>query len=432
MFGLGKKDKKKAKTDKPQMAPLGYWEEESYMIAVPRKIDRQLFTLAQDKINTIPGVIVKEISDATPEKPVVEFTLTYKGNTYTGGFYVNNFMLPPMTGQQDYYFTEEEWEELSKAEEAVTVFLKFGQNAKQSFHLQLKLLVALVPDLIGVMDESAERMLCERWVKMAAASDVTPGPSDMYVVHAVGDEDGSVWLHTHGLCRCGVSELEIVASTAEKYNGHYYIINSFASRLLDKKEEFVPGKSSIYLGVIEGNRPVVATYITWPDGLEEYPGLKLGGYEERVDGHNSLTSLIFLYASEEDENAHKLSKVDIYDEYWENNPIFFFSLEETDRLRSMARDRFDYVKKAFATGNTVILKMGLPVDDGDEGECEHIWFELKEVDGDKFKGELTQEPYRVSGIHEGDEKWFTTDELTDWIVYTENFSVTPDKAYLLA
>jgi uncharacterized protein YegJ (DUF2314 family) len=54
-----------------------------------------------------------------------------------------------------------------------------------------------------------------------------------------------------------------------------------------------------------------------------------------------------------------------------------------------------------------------------------------EFDGERFKGQLIQEPYDVSHMHEGDEGWFTVEDVTDWIIYLEEFSVAPDTAYLL-
>lgn len=413
-----------------EMAPLGYWEEESYMIAIPKELSRDVLAKAVERMSAIDGVIVKEFGQKTKEEPF-RFCISYKGEDYTGGMYVGNFTLPQMPGRQDFYFTKEEWEEMSGAQFSLTVFMKFNKDAKKSFHLQLKLMYALVPNLIGVMDESAERMLCSRWIKMAVESNVTPGPDDMYIVHAISDDSGEVWLHTHGLLRSGISELEIVASDKEHFESHYNILNSMARILLDKKDEFVPRQSSKMVGVLRGQIPVVATYIPWTEGMKEYPNLKVGGPDDRKEGHNSLTSFIFLYRSESDETAQKLSKVSIYNDILEDNPIFFFSNEETDRLRMMARERFFVVQKAAQEGHTVLLKIGLPVDEGAEGECEHIWFELDSVNGDSFVATLTQDPYNVSGIKKGDKRELTVNDVTDWMIYTSQFAVTPDKSYLL-
>jgi len=81
--------------------------------------------------------------------------------------------------------------------------------------------------------------------------------------------------------------------------------------------------------------------------LKEYKNLDLGGPQDREDGHNTKTSLIFLYKSEEDEENKVLTKVSEFNDLWGENPIFFISDEETARMKSLAMERFDYVKEEF-------------------------------------------------------------------------------------
>ena len=166
------------------------------------------------------------------------------------------------------------------------------------------------------------------------------------------------------------------------------------------------------------------------DGILEYKKLKLGGAEDRKNGHNSKTSVIFLYTSEENENNGVLSKVSLYDELWGDNPLFFFSDEETNRMKELARERFQYVKEAFKNkDNAVLIKIGLPLKE--EGKAEHIWFELLEMNEEKFKAKLTQEPYDIPDIHTGYEDWYTIEDVTDWIIYTKTCAVNPSNAYIL-
>ena len=48
-----------------------------------------------------------------------------------------------------------------------------------------------------------------------------------------------------------------------------------------------------------------------------------------------------------------------------------------------------------------------------------------------YKARLTQEPYYFPDIHTGFESWYTVDDLTDWIIYKEDMTITPDNVYLL-
>lgn len=421
---------KKNKLNNLQEAPLGYWEEKSYMLVVSEEKTEDLLKDLEDKISKIKDVKVEGESFLIDGK-AIGIKVVYKEEEYEVGFYLSPFSVPEVYLTKSFHFTEEEIEKIKNVHEAITIFMPFGKDAKTSYHLQIKLAAAISPNLIGVLDESAERMLPPKWVLMTASSKVTPSPSDLYTVQAVSGEKGEVWLHTHGLCRCGYTELEILESDVKNYNNHYNLISAFASYIIDKQGEFDPRKDGAYIGLLINRNPVVVTCLSWTEGLNEYKKLKLGNLADRENGHNSKTSIIFLYKSEEDENNKKVSKVTEYNDLWGENPIFFISNEETARMKELAIERFDLVKKELKNkDNHIIIKIGLPVDN-DKDNLEHIWFELLEVKGNKFKAKLMQEPYNVKDMHEGDEAWYEKEDITDWLIYTKEYSVTPGNAYLL-
>lgn len=408
-------------------APLGYWEKESYMIIIPKEATRTLLDGIVDRVAQIEGVEIKEKTALTEQK-VGRMKINYENEDFEIGYYPSSFSLPNFyLDDPNYYFSKGEKEEFKNAKASLTLFMKFNKDAKKSYHLQLKLAVAMVPNLIGVMDESAEKLLPKAWVEMTAKSKILPGSKDLYTVHAVTAENGEVWLHTHGLCRCDLTELEVLNSNKENYNSHYELITTFASYLIDKKIEF---EGSAYIGALLNGQPIVVTYLPWTEGLSEYKEITLGGIEDRQDGHNSRTSIIFLYKNGEDEKKKKRSKISIFNDFWNNNPLFFISNEETARMKELAMERFSFVKEAFNNKeNKIIIKIGLPVDN--ESQFEHIWFELLAFEGDRFKARLTQEPYDVENMHEGDIGWYTVQDVTDWTIYTPSFPVTPGTAYLL-
>lgn len=422
--------KKKDNKEELQEQPLGYWEKDSYMSVIPENggitLDDRIF----DRVSKIDGVELKEkysITDSEPGRMVV----SYQGEDYEVSFYPMEFSLPEMYLRGRYYFSEAEIQNLKNAKSALTIFMKFGKDAKKSYHLQLKIAVSIIPNLIGLMDESAEKIMPARLVKMLAESSVEPAPIELYTVQAVTGENDEVWLHTHGLCRCGLTELEILQSDRQNYNNHYNLISTFASYLIDKKDEFNPRENSAYIGMLLNRQPVVVTCRSWTEAIKEYKNLDLGGLKDRKDGHNSRTSVIFLYKNEEDEKRGTLTKVSEFDDKWGENPIFFISTSETDRMKALAREKFDVVKEqSLNKENQILIKVGLPVKP-EENEFEHIWFELIEFDDNKFKAKLTQEPYNVPDMHTGDIGEYTVNDVTDWIIYTPRFSVNPGNCYLL-
>lgn len=407
--------------------PLGYWEKKSYMLVVPEKVTSDLRDEIFNRVANIEGVEIKEKSDVKGNEPG-KIILDYDKEEYEVNFYIAPFSAEHyIIESSQKNFSQEEKEKLKEARWALTIAMKFNKDSKKSYHLQLKLATSMVPNAIGIMDESAEKMLSGRWAKMTANSNVTPGADDLYSVQAVQDKNGEVWLHTHGLCRCGITELEILQSNNESYNYHYNIITTFASYLIDKKEEF---RGSAYIGMLSNKQPIVVTCESWTKGLKEYKNLELGNVKDRKKGHNSKTSIIFIYKNEEDEKNKKLTKVSEFNELWGDNPIFFISNEETARMKALAMERFDIVKEeANKTENKICIKIGLPV--GGDNEFEHIWFELIEFEEDRFKAKLLQKPYNVK-MREGTEDWYTVDDVTDWVIYTSDFAINPSNVFLLA
>ena len=405
-------------------APLGYWEKESYMLVVPEEPTEELLDTVLERVSNMDEIRVLEKQELTDSEPG-KIKLSYQNEEYEVGYYPSSFSLPEFY-IKNYYFSEEELEKLRNAKTALTIFMKFNKNAKKSYHLQLKLALAMIPNMIGIMDESAEKMIPAEWAKMTAISKVLPGSNDLYTVQVVSGEGEEVWLHTHGLCRCGITELEILQSDKENYGNHYNLITTFASYLLDKKEET---QNSAYIGVLTNRQPIVATYMPWTKALKEYKNLNLGSISDRQDGHNSKTSIIFVYKSEKDEKQGKVTKVSEFNKLWGDNPIFFISNEETARMKALATERFNFVvEEAQKKENKIIIKIGLHVEND---EFEHIWFELIGFEGDKFKAKLLQEPYNVENMHEGDEGVYGVEDVTDWLIYTPNFTVNPGNAYLL-
>ena len=105
--------------------------------------------------------------------------------------------------------------------------MRFKKNPKKFYHIRIKIATAIIPNLIGLIDESAERALPPKWVKLAAKSKVVPAAQDLFAVRGVSDTGNSVKLHTHGLCRFGLTEIEILDSDSKHFNDYYNLLNAY-------------------------------------------------------------------------------------------------------------------------------------------------------------------------------------------------------------
>lgn len=329
----------------------------------------------------------------------------------------------------------------------------FGDNALESFHLQLKVMNAVVSDACLCIDFISFKLLSAQWLSMTAKSDIPPSPDYLYTIHAVYNDDASnirhYWLHTHGLHRCGTVELEMVDITqsAEEMNT---MLNMVAKRFLTspikEKERFMIGYDGMGIDLC---------WLRWEEALNDFAPDALGGFNDRKDeGDIHAEPVGVLYAVQEG----NMMSPEIYGPTLAENPIYYISNEETFRMSCLAKERFSFFaelfskhapkeeKKSFfsklfgskkADENNspwrFLVKLGLDVDneDASASEKEHLWYDVLSIDGNKITGRLLNQPYWISNLNEGDIKTYSTDLLTDWIIYGPENTYTTDTIYEL-
>lgn len=405
-------------------------KEKSYMLAIPKNQEDILnIENIMERLNTTKDF---NLLDTQMADGVLGIKVEYKNEEYNINIYPENYEVPDLFKTQ-HLFSDIDIELIQKSNLGICVEMMFSDKYLDSYHLQLKVINSLLLEIIGVFDYSSEKILSGKWVNLTAKSNVPPAPRYIYTTQAVIDDDNIVWLHTHGLNRCGITELEILNSNKEMYNTHYSIIETLANRLIEM-EDILEEKEPFYLARLSEEVYLVVTLISWQEAVNNYDYDFLGGQTDREEGHNENTSVVYVYRSQDDCDNENYEHLSIYDELLEGNPIYMLTTSETNRMKALATERVNYLKTAFKNSeNQILIKIGLTIDkeyQTDTNTKEHIWFELKGFDDDKITAELTQEPYYVSNIHTGDIREYSIDNMTDWLIYTPKKRITPDEVYL--
>lgn len=401
----------------------------SRMMAVPRSAD----------LIANPDEVIGRLHD-TDEIKILSGTdlpirVAYKGEEYTAEI-----------GDIDFFADEHDpaLQKLSPVEREITLAAKkalglemmFADNNMDSYHLQVKLLDMLVPDMAALIDDNSYRAHSGRWAVMTAASKVAPSPEYMFVIHCVSDDDSdSVWIHTHGLTRCGTIELEILGADINTYNGLGNALNQMAQRLVGDNK-FIDEKEPLYIGVCGEDKEINVTWQRSEWSFKDFPKNILGGPQDRNEEHSINMGVIYLYADEKDILNGKLTPILKWQKELADNAIYFKTTAETQRMRALAQERVPELKKLCRVPcedeRTVLLKIGLKPDEGlgfDDDQLEYIWFEAGEMGEESFTATLTQNAYYVEGMVEGVQKEFTFDDIVDWRVYLEGECYTPDTVY---
>ena len=236
----------------------------------------------------------------------------YKDEQYIVQILIEEFEVPELFTVA-HQINENDYNKIMESKLGVTTIMEFGESNIDSYHLQLKLISTMIPSLLGIMDFSSQKLLSGRWAKMAAESYIQPAPEYIYTIQAINDEDGSVWLHTHGLRRCGSLELEIIGSDTENYQNHGTAIQMIAKNIVTNRyleEE----KEPFYIG--EG---IVGTWLPLEEVLDGYPPESLGGSAGRDDEHGE-TAVVYVYLTEEDYKNGRYAHISSVNEIMKNNP----------------------------------------------------------------------------------------------------------------
>lgn len=296
------------------------------------------------------------------------------------------------------------------------------------YHLQLRLLHHVVPEALGVVDASACVVRPRGWLAEAATSSVPPHPTTLWCVHAVHEGD-VVWMHTHGLDRCGRIELDMLGVPAEHVGLLGQLLNAAAGRLLDAEVDAWPEDEEVVVG---HGMPLV--WLPVGDALANVGRQPVGGADDREDGVHAGERGVLLVKEPGKLWGHSYRSPATYLPILEDNPLLYVSDMETARREALAQERYPRFTALFEATKGIelfrfLVKLGLETT---EGGREHIWFDFhKPVSGDRIDATCLNRPYDVPSVSEGMRGWFDRALMTDFSVLSPLGQLGPDQIALL-
>lgn len=311
---------------------------------------------------------------------------------------------------------------------------ELGDALLESYREQLRVLHDIAPDALAVHDRSSFQWRARSWWLDVLATRTPPAPACLFGVHAVRDGDVA-WLHTHGLDRCGIVELELLAVPTDAARDVAALLHHAALYLLDMGctepgEAFTVG------------RDLEICWQPWELATAQLPAGALGGRDDRDPDHSGARGILSL-PGETWRSAAELAPA-LADE-----PLFWVSSSETERMAMLAIERFPMFRELvqrFAADEDwdFLAKIGYRVDaDDDEAEAEagdpdeadrpseHMWFRVHAIDGTQIDATLLNQPYQIARMRAGDRGRHAADQLSDWSVGSPFGSVGPDRVGLV-
>ena len=311
----------------------------------------------------------------------------------------------------------------------LSVSCKLGRDALESLHGQLRLLAALAPDAVAMLDVNAFHARTGDWMRDAASASVPPAPTSFFSVHSVFDDHRRVWLHTHGLHRMGSIELDIVGVRRRDERAIGELINNVAKFFLDCGVP--PPNTRFHAG---NDLPLV--WLPWEAGLQQV-NASPGGATDRDPDHSGERGILFAPAKDSPEQLEPPRR---YVSTIEADPIFYVSPAETERMQRLARERlpsFLALQSRYAKNRKwdFHVKLGFPTDNNSEGHTcggvEHLWFDIHNATAKSVAGTLLNQPYNIASLRQGQRGTFDLGLLTDWAIESPRGRYTPESVLQL-
>lgn len=369
-----------------------------------------------------------------PQKGFLHLSLTFRGAEYEIRIFPERFALEGVY-TVCHRLSPADLAAAEAATGGLMVETRFPAAPLDGLHLQLKVAMALFPDLVAVADLSAQKVYSPKWAALAAGARTPPGPDYLFGLQAVAGADGPAWIHTHGLNRCALVELEVPGCPRDKLSVYGQILESAARVAVDRRT-LPDERAPMLLARLAGNASLVVCWVDWETGLEGMPQEWPGSRADRAEEHNRDTGLLFLYPDPQSLEADRPVPLIQLNPASFQNPAYLLTNTETQRMAELARERLGWLRRGLQTpGAQALVKLGLPVDPDQIQEAsdgrEHVWCQLKELTQTGFVAVLTQAPYFISTLDAGSEVEAGLDQLTDWLLVLGESGIRPDEAYLL-
>ncbi len=239
------------------------------------------------------------------------------------------------------------------------------------------------------------------------------------------DEDGTLWMHTHGMLKFGLPELELedVPSTFKK-QGQELLVMAAAELIAGKGlYRSFHGELSLYYNAISVNYE-----FKQPDDEEHFPDgvffLRPFVAGQDPDAPEALVESLSLIESgvADQSTFHAPRESSTGKARWTSSTG---SLDDARRrildAHMTARESLEDFRKSFQDlaghlGHVHAVKVGFPVEDG---KYEWMWVSLAEWKNGSISGRLENAPVKRTDLHKGCLIIIRESDIFDWVVSSE-------------
>lgn len=258
-----------------------------------------------------------------------------------------------------------------------------------------------------------------------------PRVSSLYAIHRVRSEsskpgEASYWIHTHGLERAGVPDLELFDVPEHLAPAACELIEAVADLWIEF--DTPPPETTVIVG-----KELEVAWRPWQAMVAERAAHAAGGWKVRTEefGHSGYRAVLVAPRpagwitrrwNSPNEALRKLAAA---------STTVYKTPSQTFRIAQRARERWSDFGMLFAgrrhTDWRFAVKIRFAVN-GHQAPGEHLWFDVERIVPGRVLGRLVSKPVRAANMHVGDSLWHTLDSISDWRIFTPMGAFDADNA----
>lgn len=277
----------------------------------------------------------------------------------------------------------------------------------------------------------------------------------LWAIHAVAPDDDKgddapvegetqLWLHTHGLWRCGVPELEMLGVPARHADAAAEVINHVAALLLEEPLPQEPGEA-FTIGT-----DLAVSFQPWDVAMEAVAADAPGGSQDRADSQRGdqmhVGPRVVICRAPSQGKQRRLSKLwpkAVVQAIEKGQAALYVTHRETERQALRARTTWPEFATAFASLRDIVesqshggglsdrmavflVKSAFASALQNEPDHEHLWVEVKRMEGDAAEGTLLNQPLIAAHLKQGMHTRVQRDNVSGWHVLIDGHGFGPD------
>lgn len=367
------------------------------------------------------------------------YRITFNDNTDTDEWHYN------AANYRNRNLLEDERLEMHLAPQTVECFTFLDlENPYADLMIQFAVLDAVAGECYAVVDGVSALFFSGAWLAEMAVSYTPPNPNIHYTIHAVTPEnpnEADYWLHTHGLLKFGLPELEILRGRQEGLYVYQSLLNGLAAQLLSNPERWLEEEllvaysqdQEIWLKLLPWQEAVTSDLLVEKKGFLRKKEIPFSGdMQDREEPHNEPSMVLFASID------NQLRPLNDYGEALEDDHFMvMLPDEETARMSTVAHEKLDLFTQCFnrypPQENQWGYIMKLACTSEQTEATEHMWFDVLELNDKQIKGKLLNQPFNIPEMQESGIYELSLENLTDWVIYSAPMQtqINPDAAFEL-